>query len=364
MAAMKVQEDIHFGWFIPTGGDTTAYGVPSATIKPSLEMFVRVAQTAESAGFEYALVPVQTACYEAWISCAMIAAQTSTLKLLIAARPGYVQPATMAKMISTFDQLSGGRVCINLIAGPGGAEEAAEGLHYEHDSRYAIMDETVTIMKRLWTEAGPVNHRGRFFQLEDGRIRPKPLQQPHPPFYLGGVSAAAIEVCGKHADVYLTWLDTPERVAREFAQAKEAAARHGRADDLRLGVRAQILVREREEDARRDAEALTARAPKHLKNAIRGMWEQSEANTRMKELAASADLWIGPHLWAGVTAVRPGAGVLIVGTPDQVAGTLRTYVELGASEFCLSGYPHDEEAERFGRWVMPQFKGLAATPQR
>lgn len=60
-----MQEQLHFGWFIPTSGDTTAFGVPSATIPPSLDHFVRVAAAAERAGFEYALVPVQTACWEA-----------------------------------------------------------------------------------------------------------------------------------------------------------------------------------------------------------------------------------------------------------------------------------------------------------
>ena len=101
MAVKTDAEMIHFGWFIPTAGDTTAFGVPSATTPPSLELFERVAKAAESAGFEYALVPVQTACYEAWITCAMIAARTESLKLLVAARPGYIKPHMMAKMVST-----------------------------------------------------------------------------------------------------------------------------------------------------------------------------------------------------------------------------------------------------------------------
>jgi alkanesulfonate monooxygenase len=51
--------------------------------------------------------------------------------------------------------------------------------------------------------------------------------------------------------------------------------------------------------------------------------------------------------------VRAGAGVLIVGNPRQVADTIQEYVDLGATQFCLSGYPHDEAATRFGRDVMP-----------
>ncbi len=356
MAVKTDAEMIHFGWFIPTAGDTTAFGVPSATTPPSLELFERVAKAAESAGFEYALVPVQTACYEAWITCAMIAARTESLKLLVAARPGYIKPHMMAKMVSTFDQLSGGRVCVNLIAGPGGTEEAAEGSFIAHDDRYALMDETVEVMKRLWTAKGPFDFEGDFNRLEGATIRPKPAQTPHPPFYIGGVSPSAMEVCGKHADVFLAWLDTPEMVGERFRAAREAAARHGREDELKLGVRAQVLIRDTEEEAWQAAEALIAQTTAGARTSRESMWPESEADTRMVDLAAGESWRIGRHLWAGLTSIRPGAGVLIVGTGEQVADTIQEYVDLGATSFCLSGYPHDEAAERFGREVIPRFR--------
>ncbi|MCH8161393.1 MAG: LLM class flavin-dependent oxidoreductase, partial [Chloroflexi bacterium] len=74
---------LRFGWFIPTIGDTSAFGDPGATMKPSLELFTDIAVAAEAAGFEYTLVPVQTMCYEAWVTCAMVAARTTRLKQLI-----------------------------------------------------------------------------------------------------------------------------------------------------------------------------------------------------------------------------------------------------------------------------------------
>src|SRR3954452_3761524 len=101
---------IEFGWFIPTWGDTTAFGRPGAEIEPGMELFADVAQKAEDAGFEYLLVPVQTNCWDAYITCAMIAARTTRIAPLVAARPGFIAPTVMAKMLSTFDQLSGGRV--------------------------------------------------------------------------------------------------------------------------------------------------------------------------------------------------------------------------------------------------------------
>ena len=60
-----------------------------------------------------------------------------------------------------------------------------------------------------------------------------------------------------------------------------------------------------------------------------------------------------PHLWTGITRVRPGAGIAVVGNPRQCAATLQQFIDAGCHSFCLSGYLHDEEAEHFGRLVRP-----------
>ena len=361
-AANEEMKPLRFGWFVPTSGDTSAFSDPDATIPPSLEHFTNVALAAESAGFEYVLVPVQTMCYEAWVSCAMIAARTERLQPLIAVRAGYMLPSQMAKMFTTFDQLTEGRVCINLIAGPGGDEQAAEGLVYQHDERYEVMEETVSIMKRLWTEESPVTHHGKHFQIEKGIVRPRPYQKPYPPFYIGGSSPAAKEVGARHANVYLFWGDTPERIAEQVAEVKQIAATFGREDEIGFGMRLQVVVRETEEEAWDAARAIIAGAPEALKGAIKNMWAESQANSRMKELSQAEDYRIGEHLWSGFTTVRPGAGVAIVGDPRQVAATLQEFIDLGCTDFCLSGYPHHIEAERFGRLVMPLFAGRVANP--
>ena len=72
------------------------------------------------------------------------------------------------------------------------------------------------------------------------------------------------------------------------------------------------------------------------------MGAESHADARMRQLSVEAaeDGWrIAPHLWAGITTVRHGAGVMIVGDPDQVASTIQDYVELGCTSFCLRAIP-------------------------
>jgi alkanesulfonate monooxygenase len=205
MNSMLEPRRLEFGWFLPTAGDTTAYGLASAQVAPSLVLFDKVVAAAEAAGFDYMLVPVQTACWEAWIASAMMVARSKSIRMLVAARPSYVNPVLLAKMITAFDQLSQGRVCINLIAGQSEAENASEGVKWSKEERYEIMDEEVSILKALWTTRGPVDFDGKFHQLKGAQIRPHPFQKPHPPFYLGGGSKQAWEISAKHSDVHLFW---------------------------------------------------------------------------------------------------------------------------------------------------------------
>jgi len=344
---------LEFGWFLPTAGDTTCYGAPDAFIPASLDLFTRVVTAAEAAGFEYMLVPVASPCWDAYISCAMMIGHSKSIKMLVAARPGYVNPVLLAKMISAFDQLSGGRIAVNLIAGQSDDEAVAEGISWSKEDRYALMDEEVDILKALWTTHGPVHFDGRFHTLKGARISPPPLQTPHPPFYLGGGSRQAWEISAKHADVHLFWGDTPERIAENMTEIRALAARHGRAERIRFGMRLQILCRETEAAAWDAAHELVRDTSEAQRRALRAHVATSAANRRVQELADTYGERIGPHLWTGVTRVRPGAGIVVVGNPTQCADTLQQFVDIGCDSFCLSGYLHDDEAERFARLVRP-----------
>ena len=345
---------LEFGWYLPTHGDTTAYGVPEAQVPGSPDLCDRVVQAAETAGFEYLLIPVGSACWEAWITGAFMAARSSKIKPLIAARPGYINPVLLAKMISTFDQMSGGRICINLIAGQNESEVEAEGVRYAKEERYALMEEEVSILKALWTTRGPVHFEGKFHTISGAHIRPRPLQQPFPKFYLGGGSRPAWEMSAKHSDVHLFWGDLPERIAREHRrdQADGARARPRERDRLRHAA-AGDLPRERAGrlGSRRCAGARRQRA------AEAGDARRSTPNRKPTGACSSSPASMAtcslPHLWTGITKVRPGAGIAVVGNPAQCAATLQQFIDAGCHSFCLSGYLHDEEAERFGRLVRP-----------
>ena len=97
---------LEFGWFLPTRGDTDDYGEP-LKVPASFDMFKRVTAAAEAAGFEYMLVPVGHQCWDAWMTSALMIGATKSMRMLVAARPSYINPVLLAKMIATCDQLSG-----------------------------------------------------------------------------------------------------------------------------------------------------------------------------------------------------------------------------------------------------------------
>jgi alkanesulfonate monooxygenase len=268
-------------------------------------------------------------------------------------KPGFIHPVAQAKMISTFDQLSQGRLYMNLIAGLSEKDAVAEGQLASKEARYEQLEEEVVLIKRLLSEEN-VQYSGKYYHVDQPVIIPKSVTKPYPPFFLGGGSEQAAEISARHSAVHLFWGDYPERIGEQIKEMRARAAKYGRENELRFAMRLQIVCRETEDEAWEAAHRLVAGAEgwkDQVKNLSSNM--DSIANQRQQELSKTVGSKMTPHLWTGITEVRPGAGVAVVGNPQQVAAQLREFIEVGCSGFCLSGYPHHEEAERFGRLVMP-----------
>lgn len=357
--------DLTFGWFLPTSGDSTCLADPDQTIKQSPEMFEEIVQAADEGGFKYLLMPVNATCWEATVTAAFYAARTKNIAPLIALRAGYCNPSLSAKMYATLDQLTGGRLCINLIAGISDDDTKADGILDSKQVRYEKMDEDVQIMKRLWASDTPIGYEGQHYQV-DQVIEPKPVQQPHPPFFLGGGSEQAMEISAKHSTVHLFWGDKPPVIAEKIADMRKRAAKYGREDAIGFGMRLQIVCADSEEEAWDEAHRLIAGATKFQlynsnkgKSAVDSIMRTSEANQRVWQLLEESgdEMKIHPHLWTGISMVRSGAGIAVVGTPKQIADTLDEFVEAGCTSFCLSGFPHAKAARLFSGKVLPYFEG-------
>lgn len=357
--------DLTFGWFLPTSGDSTCLADPSGHIPQSRALFDEIVDVVDNAGFSYMLMPVNAHCWEATVVGAYYLARTKHVAPLVALRAGYCNPVLSAKMFATLDQMSGGRICVNLIAGINDDDTRADGIPDTKQVRYEKMDEEVQIMKRLWASDTPIGFEGKHYQV-NSVIEPKPIQQPHPPFFLGGGSEFALDLSARHSTVHLFWGDRPSGIATKIADLKRRAAAHGREDALSFGMRLQIVCADTEDEAWADAERLVAGASRGKlanmrgrKDAAEGIRRTSEANRQVWKLLDESgdDMKLGPHLWAGISQVRAGAGIAVVGDPEQVAATLQEFVDAGCNSFCLSGYPHAKAARVFAEKVMPHFQG-------
>ncbi len=353
---------IDFGWFLPTMGDSEVIGPP--TREPTLDYLVQVATAAEDAGFAFALVPVGTTCHDAWLASAVVAGRTEKLKFLVAMRPGFVAPTLAAKMSNTLDQLTRGRVLINVVTGGFPAELAADGDFTDHDERYVRTQEFMQVVRKAWLEERRWDHEGKHYRIQGGNVFPRPYQKPCPPIYFGGASDAAKRVGAEEADVYLLWGEPLPMVQERIADMRDRAAALGRT--LRFGLRIHVLVRQTENEAWAAADALIASIPegfqtmmdKHKSNV------DSEGEKRQMQLreGKGEDLVLAPNLWAGIGKARLGVGTALVGSGENVAARLKEYVDAGIDTFILSGYPHLEEAQRFGTYVMPHFAGRRSEP--
>jgi alkanesulfonate monooxygenase len=139
-----------------------------------------------------------------------------------------VHPTLAARTFATMDQFSRGRVAVHIITGGTDSEQRREGDYLTHDERYARTDEYVSILRRIWTSDTPFDHEGKYYRFERGFSEVKPVQQPHIPVYFGGASAPALEIAGRHADVYALWGESKAQVREQVTRVRAEAARHGR----------------------------------------------------------------------------------------------------------------------------------------
>ena len=349
-----------YAWFLPTGryGDGHRINAKEPERPPTVEYLAEVARTAERAGFVNLLLPTGTHCLDAWMMAAAIAERTERIKFCVAFRPGLMSPVLTAQQAGTFDVITGGRLTVNVVTGSTIVDQKRYGDHIAHDDRYDRTDEFLDIVKALWADDGPVTFKGKYHDVEDASLYANPVTKPYPTIYLGASSEAGRKVGAKHADVHMMWAVEAERAAQDAADMKKLAAEFGREEELRFGLRIHIVCRETKEEARRTAEAMIEGSEIGNTKVCADMRNrtESEGQRRMNELGSRDSLWVTETMWMGVNAVRSGAGATLVGTPEMVAGALREYVDAGVSNFILSGWPHVEEAEIFGREVMPFLK--------
>jgi len=205
------------GW---RGGDLTLEE-QNNPIK-QFEISKLVARTADSLGFDsiYAydhLIPfsindIEKNIFECFTILSAIAAITSRIKIAqIVTCNSYRNPALLAKMISTLDVISKGRIELGIGAGWYDKEYTAYGYEFSSDMvRINQLDESLIIIRDMWTKKR-ASFEGRYYKVKDAICNPKPIQKPHPTIMIGGSGERyLLKVVAKHADRYNLFFGTPD----------------------------------------------------------------------------------------------------------------------------------------------------------
>ncbi|MBX4892342.1 FMNH2-dependent alkanesulfonate monooxygenase [Rhizobium bangladeshense] len=358
-------DPINFLWFIPTSGDGTYLGSSDLNRAPEIGYLTQIAQAVDRLGYSGVLLPTGVACEESFVTAAALAAKTEKLQFLVAIRPGTASPAYYARLATTLDRISNGRLLLNIVVGGSPAELAGDGIHLEHDERYAHAEEFFTVFEEL-LDKGTASFDGKYIKATNARLGFPSVQNPRPPLYFGGSSDAGIDFSVGRVDKYLTWGEPPAQVAEKVAKVRKAAAERGR--EVTFGIRLHFIVRETDGEAWEAAERLIRHLDDDTIREAQERFVHESDSVGQKRMAAlhggrRDKLEVSPNLWAGIGLVRAGAGTALVGSPKTVAARLREYQELGIDTVIGSGYPHLEEAYRVAELLFPEL-GITREQQR
>ncbi|MEJ5218660.1 LLM class flavin-dependent oxidoreductase [Cognatishimia sp. D5M38] len=341
-------------WFSALCSDDYQFlGVPNGDLRSSWKHCSDIVKTAEAQGFRNILCPSSYQVGQDTLSfvagCAPI---TEKINLLAAVRCGEMQPIMLARTIATLDHMLEGRLTVNIISSDFPGEVAESGFRYQRSR------EVVEILKQAWTQ-DEINYKGEVYNFEGLTTDPaKPYQTGGPLLYFGGYSPAALDLCGQHCDVYLMWPEPKENLAQRMKDVNAVAEKYNRTLDY--GLRVHMIVRDTEAEAREYAEYIVSKLDDEYGKLIRDRAHDSISlgvahQAKARELADKFG-YVEPNLWTGVGRARSGCGAALVGSADQVLSQIEEYQKMGIRAFIFSGYPHIDEAEYFGKLVMPHLK--------
>jgi pyrimidine oxygenase len=240
------QTSVELGVFLPVGNGGWITSTTSPQLPATYEYNKQVTLLAEELGFDFALSMAKWRGYggpsqhwditlESLTTMSGLAEATSRIGVWGTVHTMIFHPAVVAKMVAVIDQISNGRFGINLVAGSNPADQGQMGLwrDLDHDGRYELAEEWITVAKRLWRE-DRVDHEGRFYKLEDCMSNPKPKQAP--PIICAGASDRGFRFTIKNCTGSFLLGSNRDDFVKTGLRAKELAGEVGRTDFKTYGL--------------------------------------------------------------------------------------------------------------------------------
>ena len=215
------------------------------------EGIVRVALKAEELGYDSIWVPDHVVAgdeflarmgptwFDPFVTLSYLSALTHRIKLGLAVLVvPYRHPIFTAKLVSTLDQLSGGRVILGVGSGHLPVEFRALGLPIE--KRGPMTDEFLTVLKQLW-QGGPQEFHGRYCDFPAVTLDPSPIQQPHPPIWVGGNSRASMRRAAQHGDGWHPLRLSPSALRKGVAAMRDLEQSYERSSPVTISLQSEFV---------------------------------------------------------------------------------------------------------------------------
>lgn len=328
--------------------------VDDERMEASWEYVSRLALRAEDIGFDLTLIAelflndikgADAPTLEAWSTAAALAAVTRRQEIMVAVRPTFHPPAIFAKQAANIDQISGGRLSLNVVSSWWATEAKKYGVQFDvHDDRYARTREWLEVVDGVWSQPS-FSYQGKYYSVDENVLEPKPVSRPRPTLYAGGESPAAKEMISARCDGFLTHGDPPENIAPKVADMRRRREALG-LPPMVFGAAGYAIVRDSDAEARRELQRITDVSAGRAYHS----YQDWLANTQLEQRVSLDDYSVSNR------GLRTG----LVGTPEQVAERLVALEGAGLDLVLLQFSPQLEEMERFAEQVIPLVNGTRA----
>jgi len=240
--------------------------------------------------------------FEAYTLLSAIAAITTKLRVgQVVTCNSYRSPSLLAKMSSTLDAISNGRLEFGI--GAGWFEHEYNSYGYQFDSaltRIEQLDESLIIIKKMWQKEKS-SFKGKHYSIKNAICSPKPIQNPHPPIMVGGAGQKLIAVAAKHATRYNHPFGTPEILLSKIEMLKTQCKKINRNfDEIENSVLLRVLVGKDKDD---------------IKQIVTQLKKKNESISEF---------------------IMRSKDSIALGTPDEVIEYLQKYVNIGISYFIVN----------------------------
>jgi FMNH2-dependent dimethyl sulfone monooxygenase len=337
---------MRYGFWAPVFGGWLR-NVRDENMRADWDYMSTLLRRAEEIGYDLTLIAelnlndikgVSEPALDAWSTAAAAAAVTKRLELMVAVRPNFHQPALFAKQAANIDNISGGRLALNVVSSWWADEATQYGLVFDqHDDRYARTTEWLQVVNGLWSQER-FTHDGQRYHLKDAICAPKPVRKPRPPIYAGGESETAKTMIAGLCDAYVMHGDEPAVIRDKIADMKARRERFG-LPPMQYGMAAYAIVRDTEKEAKAEVERITTIDPQAPGFANFDQWlsgTELERELKIQEYSVSN------------RGLRPG----LVGTPEQIEAQVAAFADAGLDLLLLQMSPQLEEMERFSAQVI------------